>query len=193
MVRGRYNLEFQNTSELEAQVSNRFVKLFDPFDPSRTDGPELPEGNEQNWQEYSVSYESDGRKLFNYGIGVQYGGFFNGNRFKLEGEVNYRFQPIGSVGIGFEHNNIDLPTGFNDASFWLVGPKVDLTFTNKIFLTTFVQYNEQGDNINLNARFQWRFKPVSDLFVVYTENYLPDNFGSKNRALVLKLTYWLNL
>ena len=47
--------------------------------------------------------------------------------------------------------------------------------------------------MNLNARFQWRFKPASDLFVVYTENYLPADFSSKNRALVFKVNYWINL
>jgi hypothetical protein len=45
----------------------------------------------------------------------------------------------------------------------------------------------------LNARFQWRYKPASDFFVVYTENYLPQHLASKNRALVFKLTYWFNL
>jgi hypothetical protein len=75
----------------------------------------------------------------------------------------------------------------------LIGPRLDLTFTDKLFLTTFAQYNDRDDNVNLNARFQWRFKPASDFFVVYTENYFPEVMKSKNRALVLKLTYWLNL
>ena len=65
--------------------------------------------------------------------------------------------------------------------------------TNKLFFTTFAQYNEQLDNINLNTRFQWRYKPASDLFIVYTDNYLPDTFGVKNRSLVVKLTYWWNI
>ncbi|MFK7925449.1 MAG: hypothetical protein AB8H47_26085, partial [Bacteroidia bacterium] len=62
-----------------------------------------------------------------------------------------------------------------------------------LFLTTYVQYNSLLNNVNLNARFQWRFQPASDFFIVYTENYLPDGFASKNRALVFKLTYWLNI
>jgi hypothetical protein len=41
---------------------------------------------------------------------------------------------------------------------------------------------------------------VSDLFIVYTDNYFyafdtqpTENFTPKNRAIVIKLTYWLNL
>ncbi|MDZ7606403.1 MAG: hypothetical protein U5K79_12645 [Cyclobacteriaceae bacterium] len=81
----------------------------------------------------------------------------------------------------------------------MISPRVELTFTNKIFLTTFVQYNEQADNVNVNARFQWRFLPASDIYLVYTENYLTKDylgsvdFSSKNRALVLKITFWYNV
>jgi hypothetical protein len=65
--------------------------------------------------------------------------------------------------------------------------------TNKLFFTTFIQYNEQLDNINLNTRFQWRYKPASDLYLVYTDNYLPVPFLVRNRALMLKFTYWWNV
>ena len=74
-----------------------------------------------------------------------------------------------------------------------MGPKVDVTFRNNLFLTTFLQYNNQANNVNLNSRLQWRYKPASDLFIVYTDNYLPENFNLKSRAIVLKLTYWWNI
>jgi hypothetical protein len=45
----------------------------------------------------------------------------------------------------------------------------------------------------MNVRFQWRFAPASDLFLVYTDNYFADNYRSKGSALVLKATYWFNL
>jgi hypothetical protein len=56
--------------------------------------------------------------------------------------------------------------------------------------------------MNINSRFQWRFKPVSDLFIVYTDNYFAESLANgplfyvgqpKARAIVLKLTYWLNI
>ena len=91
------------------------------------------------------------------------------------------------------YNDIRLPEPWKRTQLWLVGPRVDVTFTNSLFFTTFMQYNNQADNINLNARLQWRYKPASDLFIVYTDNYLPENFRVKNRAIVLKFTYWWNL
>ena len=50
------------------------------------------------------------------------------------------------------------------------------------------------NNMNINSRLQYRFKPMSDLFLVYTDNYFTSPlFKSRNRALVFKLNYWLNL
>ena len=85
-----------------------------------------------------------------------------------------------------------MPSPYNSAKFFLAGPRLDITFTDKLFFTSFVQYNNQIDNINLNLRFQWRFAPVSDLFIVYTENSIPGDYIVKNRGLVVKLSYWFN-
>jgi hypothetical protein len=106
--------------------------------------------------------------------------------------MNYRVQPYGSIGMTMSYNNISLPQPYNSAKLILVGPTLDVTFTDKIFLTTFVQYNNQIDNLNMNIRFQWRFAPVSDLFIVYTGNSYTDNFVNKNRGFVIKLSYWFN-
>jgi hypothetical protein len=88
-----------------------------------------------------------------------------------------------------------LPEVFHNNSYdlWLVGPRIDVTFTNKLFLTNFLQYNNQTNNVNLNTRFQWRYSPASDLFIVYTDNYYADTFNVRNRAIVLKFTYWWNV
>ena len=120
------------------------------------------------------------------------GKFYNGNISYIDGQIGYRFQPYLNMALNFNYTDMNLPLPFEHTKFWLIGPKFDFTFTEKIFLSTFVQYNEQVDNMNINVRFQWRYQPVSDLYIVYTDNYLPGDWVSRNRALVLKLTYWLN-
>ncbi|MBI3235853.1 MAG: hypothetical protein HYZ42_17760 [Bacteroidetes bacterium] len=55
-----------------------------------------------------------------------------------------------------------------------------------------MQYNTQAENTNINCRFQWRFRPMSDFYIVYSDNYDPQ-FNIKNRAVILKGVYWLNL
>ncbi|HET6542887.1 MAG TPA: hypothetical protein VFG46_20510, partial [Chryseolinea sp.] len=111
-----------------------------------------------------------------------YGGFYNGTNFNLNGRLNFRYQPYGNVSVLVDYNDVKLADGYGEEKLFLIGPRVDFTLTDKIFLTTYFQYNNLLDNVNLNARFQWRYTPASDIFLVYTENYLPGDFGSKNRA-----------
>jgi len=194
-----YEFVHKNTSRLVFRANNEFVRLRSEFDPTRMLPDSLSDGELQpedkfRWNTFSISYRSDRRKKISFDANLIDGGFYNGRRFNASGRLNVRYQPYGIIALSVDYNNLySFPEPFADTEFWLIGPRIDFTFTDKLFLTTFVQYNEQADNVNLNARFQWRYKPVSDLFVVYTDNYFPDSFGTKNRAIVLKLTYWLNI
>lgn len=187
-----YTFNWLNRSSLTIEGEDGYVKLLAPFDPTNTGRDTLATGSEYTWKELALIYESDARKLFNYTLEGRYGGFFNGDRFSLNGEVNYRVQPYGSLALVASYNKLLLPEPFENVDLVLVGPRLDVTFTDKLFLTTFVQYNNQIDNMNVNLRFQWRFAPVSDFFLVYTDNSYPNNWRTKNRALVAKVSYWLN-
>jgi hypothetical protein len=187
-----YYLVWKDRSTLTLDVKESFIKLLAPFDPTNTGGDSLSAGEKFRWREAGFSYASDSRRLFNFLIGSRYGGYFNGTRWTLNAEVNYRFQPYGSIALVTSYNDIRLPDPYSSARLVLIGPRLDFTFTNRIFLTSFIQYNNQVDNINLNLRFQWRYAPVSDLFIVFTQNSFPGDFRVKNRGLVVKLSYWFN-
>lgn len=188
-----YRIQFVNTGSIYVETRQNYVVLFRPFDPTNSGGIQLPVDSAHEWFNVFGNFSSDYRKKFAYSANASYGGFYNGKRKNVGGNLSYRVQPYGSLALDFSYNDIDLPEPFSDARFMLIGPRMDLSLTDNIFVSTFVQYNDQIDNININARLQWRFKPVSDFFVVYTDNYLPEDFSVKNRALILKLSYWLNV
>jgi len=188
----KYIINYIDRSKLSAELERGFVKLLEPFDPTNTGGDTLASGSAYNWNEFSMKYESDARKTINFTSNIRYGGHYNGNKFSFNGEINYRVQPYVNLSISTTYDKIDLPKPFKSMAFLLIGPRLDLTFTNKLFLTTFVQFNDQADNVNLNLRFQWRFAPVSDLFIVYTNNAYPADFRTKDKALVAKISYWFN-
>ncbi len=193
-----WDLSFQNTGMLRLEFNYNDISLINDFDPTRVQEDDifLAAGTSYNFYGLNLSYSSDRRKKFSYRLNPFYGTFYNGSRYGLNGFVRYRYQPFGSVSLQYSYNHIELATPFKTADLWLVGPRIDITLTKKVFFTTFLQYNNQSDNLNINARFQWRFQPVSDFFIVYTDNYITDpisQFDSRNRALVLKFTYWLNL
>ncbi|MEZ4993502.1 MAG: DUF5916 domain-containing protein [Saprospiraceae bacterium] len=187
-----YEVVFLDRSEISVAYKRQYIRLLDPFDPTNSEGNFLEAGTDYGWNNVQAKYISDARKLFNYTLTAGYGGFFNGDRFSLVGELNFRFQPYGSISVNLAYNDLQFPEPFRDVDFFLIGPKLDVTFTNSLFLTAFVQYNEQIDNINTNIRLQWRYQPVSDLFIVYSDNYFPEPLNIKNRALVAKISYWFN-
>jgi hypothetical protein len=187
-----YVIGWQNKSQLSLIAEEQFVKLSHAFDPTNTNGAKLAAGEQFSWKIVRAEFNSDTRRFFNYSLDAGMGGYFNGTRWNINTIMNYRVQPYGSIGMTMNYNNINLPRPYNSAELLLMGPTLDITFTDKIFFTTFVQYNNQIDNLNMNMRFQWRFAPVSDLFIVYTSNSYTENFMNKNRGLVVKLSYWFN-
>lgn len=188
-----YNLNFLNTAAASIGYNYNFQRLTNEFNPINAALYEtFKVGEVFDWHEVSASFGSDMRRLFNVNLEATYGGFYNGRNLNINGELNYRYQPYGNVSLRFDFNDLELAEGYGKEKLFLIGPRIDVTFTDKIFLTTYVQYNNLIDNINLNARFQWRYKPASDFYIVYTENYFPDGLLSKNKALVFKLNYWLN-
>ncbi len=194
------NSNFQNTSRFNLTFNRLYTYLLDEFDPTNTDGEALAADTDYDYYNIEFRYSSDFRRRLGYTLRGSTGTYFNGDRSNIEGEISYRAQPYGSIGMNFNFNRITLPEPYSSADLFLIGPRFDLTMTKSLFFTTFVQYNSQIENVNINARLQWRFKPVSDLFIVYTDNYGTLNeepntplLTPKNRALVFKLTYWLNL
>lgn len=198
-----YNVQFRSNSILSLTFRNTYTYLFRDFDPTNSPAEvgavKLQDSTSYNYTLASISYRSDPRKLFNIELDALYGDYFNGTRLGVKGTFNYRIQPYGVITMNFNYNKIELPQPYQSADIYLVGPRLDLTLSRSVFFTTFFQYNSQFNNVNINSRFQWRFKPVSDLFIVYTDNYYysfdqpNQNFSPKTRAIVVKLTYWFNI
>jgi Domain of unknown function (DUF5916) len=189
-----YNIRSRQQSNFTFWVARNFVEVLFPFDPTNSNKPKIEAGTKHDWNAVGFDFISKPQRVFTYSISSRYGGYYlNSTRFNLTTEFGYRFQPFGAISVASSYNNINLPMPWGTTNFWLISPRLDVTLTNKFFLTAFTQYNEQTNNVNLNARLQWRYRPASDFFIVYTDNYLPENLNVKNRALVVKWTYWWNL
>lgn len=188
-VSGSYRIAFANTSRFSVELENVYRKLLFPF--TFTENPLAAQG--YKWRTFGMEYQSDNRKVLNYSIGGGFGGFYSGKRKNITAELNYRRQPWGNFGVAFEANELTFDGDIGNTTLLLIGPRLEFSLNRDLFWTTFLQYNTQRDNFNINSRLQWRFQPLSDLFLVYTDNYAIEQWGPKNRTLVLKLNYWLNL
>ncbi len=182
-----YWFDFKNQNALEFQYAPERDNL--PFDSFIIGDTPFPKGN-YKYGKYGFWFRFDPRKKLSGDIGATNGSFYNGKRVFFEAEANYRIQPWGRFSVEYEYNKISLPEPLTDQELNLIKFTSEVSFSNRMFWTTYFQYNTQADNVNINSRFQWRYAPMSDLFIVYTDNYYPENLGVKNRGLVFKLTCW---
>ena len=187
-------LGFKNTARLMVSLNHEDSQL--PVYLDFSGQPYLPPSRYQ-FTSASAQFSSDIRQAFTYVATVKAGQFYNGSQFTLIGGLNYRLTPLGQLGVAIERYDLQFPEPYKRSLLYLIKSKAELSFTKNLIWTTFLQYNTQADNFNINSRLQWRYKPMSDLFIVYSDNYGTNDpfqaFLKKNRALVLKMNYWFNL
>lgn len=189
--RFEYNNMMKNTSMFFVNASLNRVHLLFPI--SFTDKTPLPV-DQYRYKNATIGYESDLRKSFSYSINAGGGSFYNGTNRQVRAGIKFRHQPNFAIGLQAEYHKLKFPEPYGENELLLVASRIEINFSTRIFWTTFFQYNTQRNNFNINSRFQWRYKPMSDLFLVYTDNYFTDPFfKNKNRALVFKMNYWLSI
>lgn len=189
-----YIINLTNQATLRTEIMNNFTFLTYDFDPARKPGGvPIPGNNGYTYNNASLNYTSNPAKVLSFTLQTSGGQFFNGHNFSAATVLTYRVQPWASISLSTKYDAIRLPEPYSSANYWLITPKVDVTFTKSLFWSTLVQYSNQRDNLGVNSRLQWRFAPLSDLYLVYNDNYITSHFGPRFRSLNLKITYWLNI
>ena len=175
-----YSVQWQSRDSLSLSTCGTLSSSSSP--PSIRPIPEganSSSGSEFDCRDLGVTYASDSRNLVNYELGTRYGSYYNGTRWNVNGKLYWRVQPFSNLAMAGSYDKIELPGPYNSANLFLIGPRLDLTFTDKLFLTTYVQYNNQIDNLNLNIRlpvaFRARIRPVYRL----QRQLLPGGFSEQ--------------
>ena len=190
-----YSISFRNTSEFELGFAYNDTDLLFPFS-FVSDSEPLP-ADRYKFRNISASWSSDERKLIIFSLNGQTGSFYNGTLRQASGDVKFRVQPWGNWGFGYQWNKLDFPEPYGNEVITAFLSKLEIGFNRNLLWSTLFQYVAQDNFMGINSRLQWRFAPMSDLFVVYVDNYDVTNglfnnssIQSNNRALILKLNYW---
>lgn len=194
----RYFMNLKNRSRLRFRLENSKNNLLDELTFTGMDN--VAAGIYNNYT-FGIQFVSDERKTFNYEVNFRQGGFYHGTLSTYELNLNYRHQPWGNFSVALQKNDIRFPD-FEPIELIDLNTRIEINFSKSIFWTTFTQYNFQNNAFNINSRLQYRFSPMSDFFIVYTDNYnvteqqnlgFLESIQAKNRALVFKLNYWFSL
>jgi hypothetical protein len=117
-------------------------------------------------------------------VGESFGGTVN----TLGGSLTWNPTPKVGVTGGYTRNDVSLPNGAFVAD--IASLRGTYSFSTQATLNAFVQYNSLNDALITNIRFNYIYRPGSDLFLVFTEERGGTDFGDQeNRGMVAKLTY----
>ena len=187
----KINTEYRNSSGFKMTFTSSNLDLLYPTKPGN--GIPIPTGN-YKYNQFNLMYYSDMRKMFSWNSMMTIGQYYNGDITGFGAGIMWRNQPHLTFSLNAEIDKIQLPKIYGNNNLILIAPKLEYNFNTKLFWTTFVQYNTQQNNFNINSRLQYRYKPMSDFFLVYTDNYFTDPvIKNKNRAIIFKFNYWFNL
>jgi hypothetical protein len=186
--------DFKSSSSIKFTSENNDLNLLFPFRFVEDEDNEPLKSGKYKFTNFGLTFTSDLRKNIFYDLTLKAGKFYSADYTQIAVGFTGRTQPYASVGLNFEYNSLKFPPiNGGKQQFLLIAPQIEWNFSNNLFWTSFLQYNTQSDNFNINSRVQWRYFPMSDIFLVYTDNYLTDGvFQNKNRALVFKINYWIN-
>ena len=190
----RIFLNFDATSKRQFNVqlrySNTYTYLTNSFDPTRSNNGAPLDGNQgYNYSNAEIQLRTNQAYQFSLDTQFSFGEFYNGNRTSLNLQLRYRFPPKVNLSMLVDYNRIRLPEPYSSADLWLLSPKLEVSFSKKLFWSTLIQYANQSDNLGINSRLQWRYAPLSDLYLVYNDNYFVNIFEPKYRSINLKLSY----
>ncbi len=187
-----YEVEFRNTSELVVEGGRQYVELTFPFDPTEAGNPPLPEGSDYVFHYVQVGYSSDVRKPWKGGASVRYGGYYSGTMARLRSSFAYQWRPYLTAEAAYSMAHIRMPYLTAPVTHHLVRLSGQLTLTRNLYWTLTGQYNTQLANFSLYSRLQYRYHPLSDIFLIVNHNFpLAADASGLPSWVTFKVNYWL--
>lgn len=184
-------VNFKNTGQFYALYVDDYTRLMQPFNPSINKGTAIPAGAAFNYKSFATYYQSDVRRRLSGWIYIQTGQYYNGHWLNWIGLMTYKIQPFGTIGFNYNLSFIRLPRPYSGNDVVALGPVLDLAFSKKLFFKSNVQYTSLNTNLNYFFRLQYRFRPLSDLYLVYTNNENMDTRTRQNQSLIVKFVYFM--
>jgi hypothetical protein len=176
-----YRLQLRDGALLNASVNSASERLDAPF----TVGSNLRvEAGEHAFESVAVDYRTDQSARVSGNVGIEAGDYWTGSQRVASGGLRFRLNAHVAASANVTRNAIELPTGSFTAD--LARFRLDWSFTPRMFLNAFVQYNGEADSWLSNIRFNLIHRPLSDIYVVWNETRQP---GDTRRAVLLKYTH----
>ena len=182
----RLDAEFTSSDVFSVSYADNFERLVRPF--AIATGVSIPAGS-YDFHTTRIGYVAGQQRPYSGELVFETGAFYDGDRNSIAlNSGRMQITPQVSLEPSLSINWIDLPQG--SFTLKIARTRATYTITPRMFVSGIVQFNSAANSFGSNVRFRWEYRPGSELFVVYTDDFdteaRPDTTALRNRAFVVK-------
>lgn len=181
---------FMTGDEISFDISRNYERLESPFDIRRDNTIIIPVDEYTTWTVSGQIQTATYRKIA-LETEIETGGFWSGTRTQYGIELSLR--PFAGLELSPEYIRTDIDLAEGNFSTDLFRFEANMDFTNSLFFTTNIQFDNLSDLLATNNRLRWIITPGSNLYLVYNHNWLDDDqfdrFRTLQRSGTIKVSY----
>ncbi|MGD9906258.1 MAG: DUF5916 domain-containing protein, partial [Vicinamibacterales bacterium] len=184
---GQVQTEFTSSDVASVTYTDNFERLVRPF--AIAPGVRIAPGL-YDFHTLQLSYTAGQQRRYSGAVVYEQGPFYSGRRRSIAlNAARLEVTPQLSIEPSLSVNDVTLREGAFTAT--VLRSRLTYTMTPRMYVSGIVQYSSTNASAGTNVRFRWEYRPGSELFVVYTDDYDTDTpqgaDALRNRALVVKV------
>jgi opacity protein-like surface antigen len=176
----------QSGDRIAVRADHNVERLTQPFRVAT--GVSVPPGR-YAWRTVGLTLTPFNGRPVSGRVDLLTGGFYDGTKTTWDLQGDLKPTPNLSFNPSYQVNRVDLDQG--SFATHLLGLRANVSLTGNLLTAAYVQYNSSGDLAALQLRFNYIFRGIDNVYVVYNDTHFTDGVfdGKSNRSLVLKVTY----
>ena len=183
-VEGGVTVLIKPEGELGVELSDKFDRLDAPF--AVVPGQIISAGR-YGWREVTAHYNTGDGRALSANLSATTGGFYDGTRRAATGAMVWRLRYNLALEGSAQRNLVTRDAG--DFTADVASLRVRYGWSTTLYGSAYTQYNSQTRAFVTNARIAWRYAPLSDVYLVYTDREDTLTHLRNERLLALKVTH----
>ncbi len=180
-----FGFDTNSGEEFNFTITNLYENLEEDFE--LLEDVNIPVGI-YTWLNYETTFRSNSSRFVSVQLKSEWGDFFNGTRTEFDTELKFKVNKYFSFSNTIIYNNFHLNS--NNFETKEYGMRLNANYSTRLTSKTFIQWNNETKEFNLNFRIHFIPKIGSDIYFVY--NHLLDGYNdyrtSYNTAIT-KIAY----
>jgi hypothetical protein len=179
-------IEFDSGDEIGIGIHREFDRPdedFEIFDTTKV------KAGSYWYTTYGIGLETSPMRTIYGEVDFITGGYYNGNRSEIEGQITYTVNKNLTIGGDLTYNHIKINNSVLNTSE--VGGRVSYTFSKHVNSSVFAQWNNELNEMNINYRFNWKPKIGSNFYLVVNQLLSTENKIRSKDITILAKFVWL--